>query len=138
MATLKEDPPLHPIDIVLIPPNELGCVSDEECANKHDCAKNVNNIGKEIWNQKEELVVYRNQHDANGNGFDDEVNIRNSEVNISNTEMSQLYPSKSNPIHTNLKGVQRILETQENMSTFITSDDQSEEITYDRTAKRKY
>ena len=69
LATLQRDSPLHLSDVVIIPPNEYYCVSDEDRANQDDGSKNVNTIRKEILNQKDELVVHRNQDDDYGNGL---------------------------------------------------------------------
>ena len=111
LVTLEKDPTLHPTNIVLIPPNKSGCVSDDDSANEDDGAKNVNNIGKATLNRKSKLVVHRNQDDDYGNDFDDEKNF---EVNCSNTEPCQLGLSKSNQLHINSRRIKRVLEAQEN------------------------
>ena len=74
LATLEKDSTLYSTVIVLIPLNESDCVSDEDSTNKNDDAKNVNNIGKVILDQKGKLVLHRNQDNDYVNSFDDEEN----------------------------------------------------------------
>ena len=63
---------MQPTDTVLVPRNDFGNVSDQNCVFKH-----INNIGKDILNLRGKLVVHHSQNGFNRNDVEDRQKLNN-------------------------------------------------------------
>ena len=52
LALLDEDPPNHPTDVVLMPSEDTGGLTDEDSENEDSGEKDPNHFGKGILNQQ--------------------------------------------------------------------------------------
>ena len=100
LSVLENDPPQQPTDIVLFPPDDLSNVSDENSVDKDDGMRNVNQLGKELFRQKGELVLHHNKDKL------DENNVYRDQETHAVVEVDadlQPRPSSANPLRSNTR-----------------------------------
>lgn len=77
---MEEEPPNHATDVVLMPPQDAGGVTDEDSENEESVEKNPNHLGRGILNQQADLVTFHQEDDYDEVETVCDENIKSCEI----------------------------------------------------------